>query len=145
MRRFLYDTAIFVYAVGGEHRLREPCREIVARARRGELAGEASVELVQEFAHIRLRRGSDRSEALALTRAVADLCALHDFDRQDLPLILTLLDQHPQLDVRDAVHAATALARGIDAVLSPDVAFDSVPGLSRVDPADAPSVAALAG
>lgn len=38
---------------------------------------------------------------------------------------------------RDAVHAATALTRGIPMVLSPDVGFDHVPGLERVDPTDA--------
>jgi predicted nucleic acid-binding protein len=27
VRRFLYDTSIFVYALGSEHPYREPCRE----------------------------------------------------------------------------------------------------------------------
>ena len=26
VRRFLFDTSVFVYALGGEHRYREPCR-----------------------------------------------------------------------------------------------------------------------
>lgn len=144
MRRFLYDTAVFLYAVGSDHPLREPCREIVALARHGELAGEASVEVIQEFAHVRMRRGGDRQEALTLTRAVADLCELHDFDRRDLPLVMTLLEQHEALGVRDAVHAATALGAGIDAILSPDTDFDAVPGLDRIDPLDHGALGRLA-
>lgn len=144
MRRFLYDTAVFVYAVGTPHRYRDPCRAIVERAGRHELSGEASIELVQEFAHVRLRRGGGRRETLALARAVADVCELHDFERRDLPLMMSLLEHHAGLHARDAVHAATALNRGIDAILSPDAAFDVVPGLERIDPADDAGVAALA-
>jgi len=135
---------VFLYAVGADHAYRDPCRQIVDRARRGELAGEASVELIQEFAHVRLRRGGDRSEAISLARAVAGLCELRDFGRRDLPLAMTLLEEHESLDVRDAVHAATALAAGLDAILSPDSAFDSVQGLERIDPADRAAVARLA-
>lgn len=35
-----------------------------------------------------------------------------------------------------AVFAATALNRGISLILSPDQAYDAVPGLDRLDPAD---------
>lgn len=115
------------------------------RASRGELAGEASVELVQEFAHVRMRRHADREGALALTRSVAELCDLHDFERRDLPLVLTLLRQHERLHVRDAVHAATALNHGIELILSPDRAFDALAGLERVDPADSNAVGMLSG
>lgn len=144
MRRFLYDTAVFVYAVGADHPYRGPCREIIERARRRELAGEASVELVQEFAHVRLRRTADRHEAIDLAHAVAGLCRLHDFAKEDLPLTLALLRQHDGLAVRDACFAATALNHEIDAILSPDPAFDAVAGLERIDPADTAAVAALA-
>lgn len=145
MARFLYDTAVFVYAVGSEHHYRKPCRAIVASARSGELAGEASVELVQEFAHVRIRRTGDRPGALALARAVGELCRLHGFEPPDLPLAMTLLEHHTGLQTRDAVHAATAINRGIRKILSPDRAFDAVPGLDRIDPADEGGVAALAG
>lgn len=143
--RFLYDTAIFIYAVGADHPYRDPCRDIVARARAGEIAGEASVELVQEFAHVRLRRTGDRATAIRLAGDVAQLCRLHSFEASDLPLMLTLLDRHERLGVRDAVFAATALNRNVGAILSPDRAFDGIRGLRRIDPADARAVATLAG
>jgi predicted nucleic acid-binding protein len=141
MTRFLYDTAVFVYAVGADHPYRDPCRRIVAAARDGSVAGEASVELVHELAHVLVRRGGDRARALKLTGAAASLVRLHDFSPGDLPLVMTLLADHPALDVRDAVFAATALNRGVALILSPDRAYDEVPGLDRLDPA-APDVLA---
>jgi predicted nucleic acid-binding protein len=63
MKRFLYDTSIFVYALGGDHPYREPCREIVRRDAAGDLQGEASCDLLQELVHQRTRRTGDRAEA----------------------------------------------------------------------------------
>lgn len=136
MSRFLYDTAVFVYAVGRDHRYREPCRAIVRAARDGRLGGEASVELVHEYAHILLRRTGDRPRAAREARAVWRLCSLHEATIDDLRRAIQLFEAHA-LGGRDALHAATALNRGIPHVLSPDRAFDGVTGLERVDPVDA--------
>lgn len=45
--------------------------------------------------------------------------------------------------MRDAIFAAQALNRDIDAILSPDQGFDGIPGLQRIDPVDAKAVASL--
>jgi uncharacterized protein len=130
--RVLLDTAVFVYAVGVDHPLREPSRAIVRALSEQRLEGEASVELVQEFLHQRWRRTGDRAEATAQARHVAALCVLHDVGPDDLRLALQLFEAHDGLHARDAVHAATALNRGISTVLTPDTAFDAVPGLARL-------------
>lgn len=143
MRRFLYDTAVFVYAVGRPHRYREPCRDIVAHASQGSLDGEASVDLIQEFLHQRMRQLGDRRRAARDARDVASLCRLHDLARRDVPLALTLYVEHERLSPRDAFFAAVALNRGLDAILSPDRGFDGIPGLERIDPADADAIAGL--
>lgn len=137
MRRFLYDTAVFVYARGAQHDYRDPCRLLVSLAREGRLMGEASVELVQEYAHILRRRGLAPGLVQAQARDVAATCLLHDFTGADLQLALNLLGGHPTLRVRDAVHAATALRRGIPVIVSPDRDFDGIAGLERVDPREA--------
>lgn len=144
MTRFLYDTAVFVYAVGGTHPYRGACREIVRRASKDELHGEASVDLLQEFLHQRTRRTGDREGAVHDAWDVAGLCRLHDLERGDVELALDLFAQHPRLGARDASFAAVALNRGIGHVLSPDRAFEDVQRLTRVDPLDAHAVAALA-
>lgn len=137
MRRFLFDAAVFIYAVGVDHPYRESCREIVQLQGDGALAGEADVELLQELAHVRVRRTGDRTSTASFVRQVSSLCIVHDFGWPDLRLALTLFETHAQLDMRDAVHAATALNHGIDAIVSPDRAFDVVAGLDRIDPVDA--------
>ncbi|HEX2164232.1 MAG TPA: type II toxin-antitoxin system VapC family toxin [Thermoanaerobaculia bacterium] len=137
MRRFLYDTAVFLYAVGREHPYREPCRRLVELAAAGVLHGEASVELLQEYAHVRSRRSGDREAAAREARDVAALCRLHDVTRSDLLLGLSLFASLPRLEMRDALHAATALERGVFTIVSPDRAFDDVPGLERLDPSRA--------
>jgi len=145
VRPFLFDTMIFIYAVGGEHPLREPCRGILERAGRSELAGHASAVLALEFAHQRARRTGDRAGAYRLAGEIRGLCRIVDATTDDLDRALELGGQYAGLDATDALFAATALNRGLGLILSSDRAFDAVAGLARVDPADAAAVAALAG
>lgn len=143
MRRFLFDTGVFVYALGGDHPYREPCRAIMADGRRGLLAAEASVELIHEFAYVRLRKGVTRQVAAQDARDIAATSRLHSVELRDIERALDLWREHQRLDMRDAIFAAQALNRGIDAILSPDRGFDGIPGLQRIDPADAEAVASL--
>ncbi len=143
MRRFLFDTSVFLYALGGEHPYREPCRAILREMRGGLLAGEASVELVHEFAYVRCRRTGARADAAESARDVANICALHAVGSDDVKRALGLWCEHQRLDMRDAIFAAQALNREMDAILSPDRGFDGIPGLERIDPADTSAVATL--
>lgn len=144
MRRFLYDTSIFIYALGIEHPYREPCREVVRRAAAGELQGEASADLLQELAHQRMRRTGDRTAATKAARNVAKLAWWHPVEPNDVQRGLDLFETRSDLDARDAVFAAVALNRGIDAILTTDRAFEGVAGLERIDPADEVAMAKLA-
>lgn len=110
---------------------------------RGRLAAEASVELVHEFAYVRRRQGVTRTGAAESARAIADACPLHPVGRTDMERALDLWSEHEPLDMRDAIFAAQALNRDIDAILSPDRGFDGIPGLQRIDPADTAAVATL--
>lgn len=134
MTRHLVDTNIFVYARGTDHPYRSACRAILAAARDGKLTLEASVEVVQEFTHLLLRRGFDRTAALAEAIEVRSQCRLHAFDEEVLELAVQLLADHVELGVRDAVHAATALRAGLGAIVSTDRVFDEVAGIRRIDP-----------
>lgn len=42
----------------------------------------------------------------------------------------------PALHARDAIHAATCVVHGLEAIVSPDTGFDAVAGLRRTDPRD---------
>ncbi len=110
---------------------------------RGLLAAEASVELIHEFTYVRLRQGVTRRAAVADARDIAGTSRLHVVESSDMERALELWSDHECLDVRDAIFAAQALNRDIDAILSPDRGFDGIPGLERIDPADATAVASL--
>lgn len=110
---------------------------------RGLLAAEASVELIHEFAYVRLRQGVTRREATLDALDIAGTSRLHVVEPSDIERALDLWSEHERLDMRDAIFAAQALNRGIDAILSPDKGFDGISGLERIDPADAEAVATL--
>lgn len=135
MTRALIDANVFLYALGAEHPYREPCRGLLARLARGEIDGEISVEILQEVVHV-LRRRSQSSATDRARTIISSGMTLHGFEPADLTLALTLLDEHPGLGARDAVHAATALNRELELIVSTDRAFDRIPGLERIDPAD---------
>ncbi len=137
MTRYLVDTNVFLYARGLEHPYRQPCRRILDGARRGWVQLEASAELVQEFAHVLLRRGVHREDAVDEAHEVRRQCRVHAFDSQVLNLALGMVRHYPQLGARDAIHAATAVAVGAPQLLSADQVFDAVGEVHRVDPAHA--------
>lgn len=136
MRRVLVDANVFIYALGAEHPYREPCRLLVAALAEQRIAGETSVEIVQEFVHVRRRRGDSGDATQRAREILAWDLPLHDFDVDDLERALQLLDRYESLPGRDAVHAATALNRGIDCILSTDAHFDLIHDLTRIDPGD---------
>jgi predicted nucleic acid-binding protein len=111
----------------------------------GELQGEASADLLQELAHQRLRRTGDRSGAAKTARNVAKLAWWHPVEPNDVQRGLDLFEAGANLGARDAVFAAVALNRGIDAILTTDHAFEKIGGLERIDPADERAVATLIG
>ena len=74
---------------------------------------------------------------------IAAHVSLHAVEPTDIERALDLWSDYERLDMRDAIFAAQALNRGIDAILSPDRGFDGIPGLERIDPADAAAVASL--
>ncbi len=131
------DTTILVYALGSEHPLRAPCRDVLDAVGGGIVKATTTVEVIQELAHVRGRRTS-RGEAAARAADMATLLTpLLRPDEADLRRGLALFVEHPRLGAFDAVLAATALGRAhLRAVLSADAAFASVPGLLHVTPAE---------
>ena len=143
MSRAYIDTNVFLYAIGTEHRYRDPCRRIIQALGQRTLVGETSVETLQEIVHHR-RRG-DRAAPERARRAAALCDRLHPVDHEIAFLALDLAERTHDLPPRDAVHAATVLARGSGLVVSADHNFDLVSDLERVDPLDRRSMARLLG
>jgi len=128
------DTTVLVYAKGADHPLRGPCRELVRAIAESRIAATTTVEVIQEFVHIRARR-RDRADAAALGRDYAELLTpLLTGTRDDLHRGLTLYERSAQLGAFDAVLAAAAAASGARAIVSADAAFGAVGEVAHVVP-----------
>lgn len=138
------DTTVLVYATGRASEYREPCRRLLVAVADGTLAATTTVEVVQEFVHVRSRR-QGRDDAAALGQAYATLLApLLPVDGGDLERGLELYRRLDRLGAVDAVLAAAALGRQASALVSADGGFSAVPGLTAVVPDEA-GVDALLG
>jgi predicted nucleic acid-binding protein len=132
----LLDTTVLVYAVGSDHPLQAPCRAVVAAIGRGELAATTTVEVIQEFAHVRARRRSRAEARTTAIRFVDLLSPLVEPNGDDLIAGLALFERHESLGAFDGVLAATVLNRvELSGLMSADRAFAEVEGLRLVDPA----------
>jgi len=135
------DTTVLVYAVGSEHPLRAPCRELIDAIAAGRVRATTTVEVLQEFAHVRVRR-RDREDAARRTRDYLDLLApLLVVGEDDLQEGMRLYVRSERLGAFDAVLAAAASRSSADALVSADAAFAEA-DVAHVIP-DAAGVAAL--
>ena len=131
------DTTVLVYAKGADHRLRAPCRRLVAAIADERIEATTTIEAIQEFVHVRARR-RDRGDAAALGRDYAELLSpLLNVTRDDLLRGLAHFAATPSLGCFDAVLAAAAAAAGAHAVVSADRAFGDVAGVAHVFPDEA--------
>ena len=130
------DTAIVMYAGGGDHPLRDPSRRILMRVADQDLDGVISAEVIQEILHrfITVRRPemgvAQANEAMDIFAPVLPIT--HALMRR----VPDLATRYPQLQARDLVHVATCIHEGITEIISPDQAFDQVAELRRIDPSE---------
>ena len=135
------DTTVLVYAVGSDHPLREPCRELIAAIAAGRLRATTTVEVLQEFTHVRARRRGPE-DAVGFARDYLDVLApLVVVGEDDLQAGLRLYARSERIGAFDAVLAATASRVNATAMVSADGAFAEA-DVPHVVP-DADGVAAL--
>lgn len=130
------DTTVLVYAVGDDHPLRTPAQRLVEAIGDG-LPATTTVEVIQEFAHVRARRRG-RDDAGAVATSYADLLGplLRPTDA-DVRAGLTRFITDEALGAFDAVLVAAALsAEHVDTLVSADAGFRGIRGLDVVDLAD---------
>lgn len=136
MTTFL-DSAVFMYAAGASHPLKEACSRIISRAARRELDAVTSAEVVQEVLH-RYGAIGRRSGGVALARQILvqfqPVLSFSDSISRRLP---DLVERYPALEARDLVHVATCIQEGIETLITPDRGFDAVTEIKRLDPFEA--------
>lgn len=130
----LLDSTVIVHALSDVEPLRSKCRRFLLVVNERPSRAYASVEMVQEVVFHRLRRTQDRRRAAQEGIEAAAIATTLPFDREVLELSLELINRHPTVRGRDAVHVATAFAYGITKIASSDRGFDGIPGIERIDP-----------
>lgn len=136
------DTTVLVHAVGADHPFRAPCQELVRAIAAGTILATTTVEVIQEFTHVRARR-RDRKDAADLARDYIELLSpLLIVEETDLREGLRLYQEGTGFGSFDAVLAAAARAAGAEAIVSADTGFARVAALRHVVP-DADAVRAL--
>jgi len=136
------DTTVLVYAKGASHRLRGPCRELIQAVAERQIAATTTVEVIQEFVHVRARRRG-REDAAALGRDYAELLSpLLAPSADDLAQGLAWYGRSERLGAFDAVLAAAAAGAGAHALVSADTAFAALGAVAHVTP-DADGIAGL--
>lgn len=140
----LLDTTVLVYAVGADHDLRLPCQRILEAHAAGTIEACTTVEVIQEFVHVRTRRRT-RADAAALARHYLAALTILPTGSDDLERGLSLFVDFPSIGSFDAVLAAVALNRAVQALVSADHAFGTVTDLRWIDPASDALDTALTG
>lgn len=129
------DTAVFMYAAGSEHPLRDGCRDVLRTARAGTLAAVTSAEVVQEILH-RFTGTSRHDDGVRLAQSVLSLFGpVLAIDHDIAARTTALARRHADARARDLVHVATCLAHDLEAIVSPDANFDRIGDVRRIEPA----------
>ena len=134
--QYFIDTNIFIYSVGRDHPLKAKCEKVLQSIRDEKIGGILNTEIIQEILYryqsiqelplgIRLAR-----EAILLSSRILPVT------ERDLSLALEILQSHPQIETRDAFHAATMMSNGIKEIISTDIHFDLISEIKRIDPGE---------
>jgi predicted nucleic acid-binding protein len=134
---YFLDANVLMYAAGGEHPLREPCRAALARAVEREVTLVLDAEVLQEILHRYFSIGRPELARAVYESAVRLSDEVLPIDEGHTARALELLLEHRTqgLTPRDAIHVATMERRGLTRLLSTDRDFDVLSQLERVDPA----------
>jgi predicted nucleic acid-binding protein len=128
------DTTVLVYAMGTEHPLRGPSRELVGAISKGAIQATTTIEVIQEFVHVRARRRG-RQDAAATGQDYAELLSpLLTVTREHLRQGLALFERAERLGAFDAVLAVAAVSNGAVALVSADSAFAEAGELTHITP-----------
>ena len=130
----LIDANIPIYAVGSPHPYREPCRRILEVVDEGNHDFMTDTEVLQEILHVLHRRGRSSVGFELVSGLVWSLRSVISIGTAEINAAMGLLREYPQIDTRDAVHAAVVKLHGLEGVVSADRDLDVVRGVTRFDP-----------
>jgi predicted nucleic acid-binding protein len=134
------DTAVIMYASGGDHPLQTSCGRIIAGIGDGEIDAVTSAEVIQEILHRFLSLRRPEVGRFQATKAMDLFAPVLPITHALMRSVPDLAAKYPALAARDLVHVATCVYEGITDIISPDKGFDQVTEIRRIDPRDFASI-----
>ena len=130
----LLDANIIMYAAGTPHPHKAPSVALLERVARGEIEAALDAEVLQEILHRyrAIRRWKDGRHVYDLTRR--SVVTVLPITAEVTDEARAIMDRHPKLMARDALHAAVCRTTGAEAICSYDVDLDVIAGLRRLEP-----------
>lgn len=122
------DTNVLMYAVGGEHPLRDPARAFFLRSARENLPLATSAEVLQELLHAYLPVGRTATLDAAFRLAEGRIATVWPVEEEDVRFARMLADEHPALGARDLLHLACCRRRDVTRAKTFDRALASIFG-----------------
>jgi predicted nucleic acid-binding protein len=134
MPTYFIDTNVFLYAKGKEHPLKPACVSMIKRIGENEITAIINTEVIQEILY-RYQSIKNLPLGLSLAKQAIQISSfILPVTATDLSLAMDILEAHPQIQTRDAFHAATMINNGIKEILSTDAHFDLIPEIRRIAP-----------
>ncbi|HET8621622.1 MAG TPA: type II toxin-antitoxin system VapC family toxin [Acidimicrobiales bacterium] len=127
------DTTVLVYAVGDDHALRDPARAVLDAAYHRRIAATTTVEVIQEFLHVRARRRTRADAAEHAAAYMRLLSPLVSVDEATLAAALGVFTTNDRVGAFGSVLAAVVLGHPGSALVSADRAFAAVGGMTFHD------------
>lgn len=130
----LLDANIIMYAAGAPHPHKAPSVALLERVARGDVEAALDAEVLQEILHRyrALRRWNDGRRVYDLARR--SIVTVFPVTAEVTDEARQIMDDHPALMARDALHAAVCRVVGAKAICSYDADLDIIAGLRRVEP-----------
>ncbi len=129
------DTNVFMYAAGIAGAEQQACARYLEQMALGELGPHATnSELLQEVIHRYRSVGRLEDARAVLSRILALPLAVFPVHESTIRRAWALIEAHPDLSTRDAVHLATMQEAGIQEIVSYDRDFDRVAWVTRREP-----------
>ena len=130
----LLDANIIMYAAGTPHPHKVPSAALLERIARGEIAAALDAEVLQEILHRYRTIGRWKDGRRVYDLARRSVVTVLPITAEVTDQARAILDDHPKLMTRAALHAAVCRAAEAEAICSYDRDLDVVAGLRRVEP-----------
>jgi len=130
------DANVFIYASGGPHPYRDPCRAILTAIEMGRIDANVDTEALQEVLYVYWYRKQVAVGVQYIDRLLVLFPSPLAVDKAIISGARIVMGTHPALDPRDAIHAAVVITHGLEGIISADRGYDAIAGVTRFDPMD---------